>query len=196
MAHDLHDTLGHEIALVSMSVGAAQVRVETDPAAAQDDLAQARRRLQKALEETQRVLAVLRGSGENRPAAGYDQILRLAAGFREAGMDVEAAVADQPAGLDHETGAAAYRIVQEGLTNARKHGAGAVRLQVAVTGGDIAIELVNRRRPQLAEPDRAGGFGLVGMRERAASAGGRVDVDSDDALFALRATLPVRGGGS
>jgi signal transduction histidine kinase len=194
IAHDLHDTLGHEVALVSMSVGSAEVHIDTDPDAARADLAQARQRIQKVLGETQRVLTVLRNPADNTPAAGYGQITHLVEEFQTAGMDVTAAIADEPPGLDPETSAACYRITQEALTNARKHGIGVVRLQVSVTGGKVNIEVVNRRVPPkpAAEPS-AGGFGLVGMRERAASAGGRIDVDEDEVLFTLRAVLPVKG---
>jgi signal transduction histidine kinase len=193
IAHDLHDTLGHEVALVSMSVGAAEVHLETNPDAARADLAQARQYIQKVLDETQRVLAVLRNPSDNTPAAGYAEIDHLIAEFTTAGMNITATVADEPAGLDAEVGAASYRIVQESLVNARKHGTGVVRLQVSVAAGNINIEVVNRRAPKPTDGPRTGGYGLIGMRERAASAGGRIDVDEDDVLFTLRATLPVKG---
>ncbi|MDR1449383.1 MAG: histidine kinase [Propionibacteriaceae bacterium] len=192
IAHDLHDTLGHEIALISMSVGAAEARLDTDLDAARADLVQAGERVQKALAETQRTLTVLRDPSESAPAAGYAQIGRLVGEFRESGLEVAASIAAEPGRLDPEAGAAAYRIVQEALVNARKHGAGIVRLQVAADRGSIRIEAVNRRAAAEAVAG-AGGYGLIGMRERAASAGGRIDVDSDDVLFVLRATLPVAG---
>jgi signal transduction histidine kinase len=113
--------------------------------------------------------------------------------FRQAGMDVTASIAEEPAGIDPEVSAAAYRVVQEALVNARKHGTGIVRLAVTVARGNVHIEAVNRRSLDTSDEQTAGGYGLIGMRERAASAGGRIDIDSDDALFTLRAVLPVRG---
>ncbi|MDR1426691.1 MAG: histidine kinase [Bifidobacteriaceae bacterium] len=193
IAHDLHDTLGHEVALISMSVGAAEVHMDCDPAAARADLAEARKRIQSALNETQRVLSVLRDPAENAPAAGYGQIARLVEEFCEAGLEVAATIADEPDGIEAETSAAAYRIVQEALVNARKHGTGAVRLQVREREGKIRIEAMNLRAQPPPTPKPRSGFGLVGMRERAASAGGRIDVDEDDTRFALRASLPVTG---
>jgi signal transduction histidine kinase len=109
-------------------------------------------------------------------------------------MDVAANIAAEPDRLDPQTGAAAYRIVQEALVNARKHGTGIVRLDIAAERGNIHIKAVNRRKPGGGDAKPVpGGYGLIGMRERAASAGGRIDLDSDDALFTLRASLPVAG---
>jgi signal transduction histidine kinase len=193
IAHDLHDTLGHEVALVSMSVGAAEVHLDVDPDAARADLAQARLRIQRVLGETGRVLSVLRNPADNAPTASFSRIPRLVEEFRAAGMDIRAVIADEPERLDPEAGVAVYRIVQEALVNARKHGAGTVRLEVGMDRQEIRIEVANQRAERPQRSQLAGGYGLVGMRERAASAGGRIELEAGDAVFTLRASLPIAG---
>ncbi|MER6790728.1 sensor histidine kinase, partial [Amycolatopsis mediterranei] len=109
------------------------------------------------------------------------------------GLDVDAAVDTAPAGLPHTVGTAAYRIVQEALTNAQRHGDGTVSLRVAAEPGAVTIEAVNVSAPREAPSRR--GYGLVGMRERAASVGGRLEVREEGQLFWIRAVLDLGAEG-
>jgi signal transduction histidine kinase len=195
IARDLHDVVGHEIALVSMNVGAAEVHLAEQPDAAKADLAAARARIKSVLAETQQVLTLLRqGAGQDAaPAAGLEQITNLVGSFRAAGLDIDAQIGELPSRADTATSAAAYRIAQEALTNAQRHGQGECSLRIAWDRQLLRIEATNRKAPN--KPGGPG-LGLIGLRERAASAGGRIDVDEDESLFTLRATLPLPESGA
>ncbi|WP_156887537.1 sensor histidine kinase [Propionicicella superfundia] len=193
IARDLHDSVGHKIAVVSMHLGAAEVHLPTDAAAVAVDLAEARAGVQSVLRETQEILRVLRVGVEPdsvTPTPEHSRIPDLLASFQTAGLEVDARFTGLERSLGQTTSAAAYRITQEALTNAEKHGTGPVSLRVDVTPAQVTIEVVNLRGAAGAGTS-GGGNGLVGMRERAASAGGRIEVRSDDRLFSVRAWLPV-----
>lgn len=202
IARDLHDIVGHQVALVSMRLGAAQVHLPADAHEARADLDAVRGGIQEILAGTQQTLRMLRAASEEEdattPAAGFERIDDLVRASRAAGLDVEATVARPPRPLGAPVSAAAFRIVQEALTNAQKHGTGAVSLKVGVDDEAITVEAVNVRadRDGGDAPTRAerNGYGLVGMRERAASVGGWIDTKTDDGLFWLWAYLPVEGG--
>lgn len=196
IARDLHDVVGHEVALVSMHLGAAEVHLPAGADAARADLAAVRGGVRAVLAGTQRILRVLRTEPDDEPtapAAGYEHIADLVAASRAAGLDVEATVGEPAATLGPAVSAAAYRIVQEALTNAGRHGTGSVSLAVAADDEAVTIETVNVRAPA-ADGAGRGGYGLVGMRERAASVGGWIDTASDGTLFWLWAHLPVDEG--
>ena len=190
IARDLHDMIGHELAALSLQIGAAEVHLISDPVAAGDDLAGARRHIQTVLAETQRVLTVLRGPDEKASAiTDFSQLPELVAETRQAGLDVEASWPDSAPELTPEASRAAYRIVQEALTNATKHGTGTVSLNIAIEDAALRITAVNLAGPPVDDGHQ--GYGLVGMRERAASVGGTVETRRDGALFWLTATLPL-----
>jgi len=196
IARDLHDVLGHEVALVSMHLGAAEVHLPDEAQDARTDLAAARAGVQAVLRETQLVLAALRVTGDEpgtAPAADYGRITELVESARAAGLDVDATVDPAPADLPHTVGTAAFRIVQEALTNAQRHGDGTVSLRVAAEPAAVTIEAVNVRDPR--EDSSRRGYGLVGMRERAASVGGRLEVREEGQLFWVRAVLDLDAEG-
>ncbi len=198
IARDLHDVVGHEVALVSMHLGAAEVHLPADADTARADLAAARHGVQAVLAGKQQILQVLRAGPDDEgtaPAAGFEHIADLVETARAAGLQVEASVGQPLAPLGPAVSAAAYRIVQEALTNAGKHGTGAVSLKVAADQEAVTIESANvrTRRDAAGSPGHTG-YGLVGMRERAASVGGWIDTRSDDTVFWLWAQLPVDEG--
>lgn len=191
IARDLHDGVGHHMALINIRLGAAEVHLPADAAAARGDLAAARTELQAVLAETQRILVVLRSDGESstEATAAFARIPDLIDTARAAGLPVEADVAPMPEALDAEASAAAYRITQEILTNAHRHGTGPLRLRIGPVRSGLSIEATNAQ----ATPAEAGahhGHGLVGARERAESAGGHLDVDAGGGLFRVHAVLP------
>ena len=197
IARDLHDSVGHQVAVVNMHLGAAEVHLPPEAAAARDDLAAARRGVQAVLRETQQILRVLRvGDAAERSEHGYRSVGELVETYRSAGMNVEDAIDDLPEDISPNARAAVYRIVQEGLTNAQKHGVGTVSVMLKHEDDRVRVELVNMRDTR-AEPDEGtGGNGLVGMRERAESAGGTLEVRAGERLFWLTATIPTRRGES
>lgn len=193
IARDLHDSVGHRIAVVNMHLGAAEVHLPADTAPARLDLAAAREGVQAVLRETQQILAVLRvGDADHwlEPTPGHTAIHDLIASFRQAGMIIDASVNDPTGNLSAQASVAAYRIVQEGLTNAQKHGAGSVSLTVRENAtGEVAIDVVNLRRTGGTRAS-SGGNGLIGMRERAESVGGTMTTRVDEKMFWMTATIP------
>jgi Signal transduction histidine kinase len=199
IARDLHDSVGHQIAIVSMHLGAAEVHVHKAPDAAVTDLAHAREGVKAVLEEVQSILRVLRVRDEPSsltPTPGNELIPDLVNAMMQAGMTVESSLVGIDVPLPQAVGAAAYRIVQESLTNAQRHGTGSVSLAVEVPGsgeGEVVIEVVNKIASSGRGADTGSGKGLVGMRERATSVGGRVEAHRDGTLYWVRAQLPTDG---
>ncbi|WP_159501481.1 sensor histidine kinase [Microbacterium sp. 18062] len=192
IARDLHDSVGHQVAVVNMRLGAAEVHLPPGADAARADLVAARAAAQAVLRETQQILSVLRvGDDPARSEHAYHSVAELVERWRDAGMQIEDTIAEPPPDISPQAAAAVFRIVQESLTNAQKHGEGTVSLTVERTEDEIRIQVVNMRSRQTADPQSTGGNGLVGMRERAESAGGGLDVRIDGRLFWLDAVVPV-----
>ena len=199
IARDLHDSLGHKIAVLSMHLGAAEARLPADAEVTRTALAQVRGDVQSLLAETQQVVRVLRVGDEPEsllPNADHRRIAGLIDEFRAAGLMVEASVDDlATVELTPAASAAAYRIVQESLTNAQRHGVGPVWLRVDADASGLRIEAMNARRGGRSSSVGVGGHGLVGMRARPESAGGKVETVDEGGRFQVRAELPVAGRG-
>ncbi|WP_198684078.1 sensor histidine kinase [Brachybacterium sp. YJGR34] len=202
IAQDLHDAVGHEIAVVGMQLGAAQVQVTDDTGAARASMQGAREGVQRVLRETQQILDILRhGAGEDTGAvADVRHLGDLVETLRAASVPVEADLpADFPNALPPiapQVSAAAYRIAQEALTNARRHGSGRIALTVRVEGEHLVVQVTNDRRADQRTAAEGSGYGLVGMQERATSVGGRLEIDDDPRRFAVTAVLHLEGKGS
>lgn len=195
IARDLHDMVGHQTAVVSMHLGAAELHVRSDPGAAATDLAAARGGVQAVLRETQRILEVLRaGPGEDDliPLADQAHLEALVQSFRDAGVSIDAKLDQLPGDATGDVGAAVYRAVQEALTNAQKHGTGTASVQLSVQQPRIELTVTN---PIRTRKDRlsSGGYGLVGMRERVSAAGGTMHVTTEHEQFIVQVSL--RGDG-
>nr|WP_254304817.1 histidine kinase [Rathayibacter sp. VKM Ac-2835] len=201
IARDLHDSVGHRIAVVSMHLGSAEVNLRGNPERTRSDLVRARAALRQVLDETQQILTVLRVEQTSReslqPTADHRAVPRMIAEFREAGVAVEARIDGLDRDLPAVTSSAVYRIVQESLTNARRHGREGVFLSITeVSGPRLRIEVANLPGPGPDGSLPSGGNGLVGMRERAESIGGTLESGEEGPLFWIRAELPVTGGES
>jgi signal transduction histidine kinase len=183
LAREMHDVLAHRISLLAIHAGALQYR----PGASAEEARAAeiiRQSAFEALEDLREVIGVLRAhpdeaedDGIERPQPVLSDLPALVDESRQAGAVVELDLPDLPS-VSGRTGRHAYRIVQEGLTNARKHAPGArVRVSVSRDGTDgLAIEVVNRLPHQGAGSDIPGaGVGLIGLRERVALIGGRLE---------------------
>ncbi|MEV8549227.1 histidine kinase [Streptomyces glaucescens] len=197
IAREMHDVLAHRLTLLSVHAGALEFR----PDASREEIARAagviRESAHEALQDLREIIGVLR-AGEpddaGRPQPTLAALGTLAAESRAAGMKVTLVqrVTD-PAAVPASVGRTAYRIVQEGLTNARKHAPGAeVTVQVSGTPGDGLTVLVANPAPDGDVPPVPGsGQGLIGLTERATLAGGRLEHGPRaDGGFEVRAWLP------
>ncbi|WP_456284391.1 sensor histidine kinase [Microbacterium sp. JZ101] len=193
IARDLHDSVAHTVSAVAIHAGAAERHLTGDTERARTALQQVRASARAVVDELQDVLAVLRNPGdsaedERGALPGLDGLEALVEATRATGMHVEYS-ASLPASLDRSVGVATYRIVQESLTNARKHGTDPVTVSIRHDDRTLRIHVVNRLRGTAREDVR--GFGLIGMRERAASVHGTLRASAEPHRFVLRATLPL-----
>jgi signal transduction histidine kinase len=176
VARDIHDGLGHSLTVVQMQVKAARAVLHTDPAKADDVLGKAQQQSEEALGAVRRSVRALR---EPRAAGPLPDALRaLADEASAAGVPTRFDVSGTERPIPDEAREALYRAAQEGLTNVRKH-AGADRADLLLDYGDEAVRVeVRDDGVGTAADARAPGFGLVGLRERAALVGGRLHLES------------------
>ncbi|YCK79895.1 histidine kinase (plasmid) [Arthrobacter sp. D3-18] len=204
IARELHDVMAHHIAAISVHAGAAEANTRNDPETAMESMVRIRSASSEALRELQAILHILR-SGEiddavDVPVAGASQIPRLIEAFRALGLTVDYHERGLiPTNLPPALDLALYRITQEGLTNVHKHGGGQARLTLRTTTKDINLEMRNdaTTAPEEDHTDRTidqQGFGLIGMQERAVSAGGRFNAKDDGKHFIIEASFPLEAG--
>jgi signal transduction histidine kinase len=211
IAREMHDVLAHRLSLLSVQAGALEYNPEAAPADVRRAAGIIRDSAHQALEDLREVIGVLRAPGsrtsgdEAGPQPGLDDLERLLDECRAAGTRVTHRLAGTGDGAPPSTtGRTAYRVVQEALTNARKHAPGA-EVTVTVTGGrgaGLTVEVVN---PLTKHPAPLGvvagaraaagtipgaGQGLTGLTERVALAGGRLEHGARDGRFTVRAHLP------
>ena len=194
IARELHDVIAHNVSMMVVQAGAERRVVE--PASGTRDVLETIEQIgRSALTEMRRLVGMLRTdrAEELAPQPGLDDLPRLVTQVREAGLPVDLHVdgerRDLPVGID----LSAYRIVQEALTNALKH-AGEARATVRIRYGldSLELEIVDDGAGGSAHAEGAG-HGLVGMRERVALYGGRLDARRrEGGGFAVRALLPIR----
>ena len=195
IARELHDVVAHHVAVVSVQAGLAEHLVLTKPHAAQQALHHVRSASAAILDELSGILTVLRqpdepGSGRT-PAPGLGRLDDLLGSYVDAGLSVRSSVSGQPRDLSGSMDLVAYRVVQEALTNAHKHGADAARVAVTYTPQAVVLDIANPVCRPVTIPHRDG-HGLTGMRERAAAVGGDLQVGSDaPGEFRVTLTLPA-----
>ncbi|WP_127504723.1 sensor histidine kinase [Actinoplanes solisilvae] len=192
IARELHDVVAHHIAVINVQAGAATHILERRPEQVAPALAHIREASNSVLTEIQSVVGVLRGADEpadTEPAPGLARLPELLAGLAAAGFTVEFRRLGDPAELPVVADLAAYRIVQEALTNAYKHGDGPAELTVRHTAETVDVEVVNA--VPTGTPPPGSGYGLLGMRERAASAGGTLTAGVAGGDFRVHAILPA-----
>jgi signal transduction histidine kinase len=199
IAREMHDVLAHRVSLLSLHAGALEFRPDASPEEVAEAAGVIRASAHAVMQELREVIGVLREGGEQdteRPQPTLADVPALVEESRAAGMHVSLAVAIGEADVPDGVGRTVYRIVQEGLTNARKHApAAAVAVEVAAEDGPrLVVSVVSRRAVGAAvgAPAPPGsGTGLIGLGERVALAGGELRHGPDAAGdFVLRATLP------
>lgn len=195
IARDLHDSAGHAISVIAVRAGAARLGRRKDPERSFATLAEIEELARRTAEEIDQIVGSLREDPAREAIeapiglASLDTLVRQ---HTAAGLDVRLSRAGTPRSLSAVADQAAYRILQEALTNAARHGAGSARIVLAYHDELVELTVTNPVRAQVA-PRSAGGHGLIGMRERATLLGGRLDAGRANGAFRVRARIPITG---
>ncbi|WP_225727750.1 MULTISPECIES: histidine kinase [unclassified Nocardia] len=195
IAREMHDVLAHRISILAMHAGALGFRTDLSREQITDTAKTIATNAHLALEELRQVLGVLRAEdaadAPEPPQPTLADLPRLVAEARAGGMTVSV-VDNTGGGVPETSGRTAYRIAQEGLTNARKHAPGAT-VRVRIEGGpdrDLTVDIANSA-PEYPSDTTSSGYGLLGLAERAELVGGTIDYGPDhNGGFRLRAVLP------
>lgn len=196
IARELHDVVAHHMALANAQASTAAHLTRTRPEQAQQILTQLSTTTSSALRELQATVGLLRQSDDEEdslePSPGLGRLPELTSAFGAAGLDVGIRVTGEERSLSPGVDLTAFRIVQEALTNVAKHtGANTALIELAYTTDRLTLTISDDGGPPRA-PAPSGGFGLIGMRERAQSAGGRLQAGPrPEGGFAVTAQLPI-----
>jgi signal transduction histidine kinase len=194
MARELHDVLAHSLSSITVQAGVGLHLAATRPEAATEALETIRATSKEALAEVRSVLGVLRGDEQapRRPEPDLDAVEALVADARRTGGRIGLAddLVPRPR---HPVQHAIYRIVQESLTNARRHAPGAA-VDIELTwAGDTAVARIRDTGNGGTGPFEPGN-GILGMRERAGLLGGTLEIRRDGAATVVEARIPARNG--
>lgn len=194
IARDLHDVIAHSVSVMIVQAGAAEQILGVDPARAREPLEAIRATGKAALNDMRRLLGVLRTDEEGldlAPQPTLRDLEALAERFSAAGLPVRLAIRGEQAVLPPGIEMTAYRVCQEALTNALRHGGGQATLTVELGPQAVEIAVSDDGAGRPAEHVATGGHGLVGMRERVALYGGELQAGlRPGGGFAVRARLP------
>ncbi|WP_162616482.1 sensor histidine kinase [Xylanimonas allomyrinae] len=201
IARELHDVMAHHVSAISVQAGMAEHMLGRDEQVVADAVRNIRTSAKTVLGELHSVLAVLRRDGAavdavTAPVRGLDDVAALVEAVRADGTSVHLHLGPVPTTLPPDVDLAAFRVVQEALTNARKHAPGAPVTVTITCRGDLEITVTNPRAEtaprSTADAVPGSGLGLVGMRERVTGAGGTLDArPTPDGGFAVVAHLPT-----
>ncbi len=192
IARDLHDSAGHAINVILVHAGAARLLADKDPARSREALATIENLARETLIEIDDLVRALREDEEQlQTPIGLAAVDGLVSRHRDAGLEVDLDVSGDRRTVPAATDQAAYRILQESLTNALRHGTGHTDVRLAYEDEVLEIRVENS-----AHHDDAvvAGHGMVGMGERASLLGGGVTYESTNGVFRVRARLPYGGG--
>lgn len=195
IARELHDVLAHSISVINVQAGVGLALLDSDPEQARSALSIIKEASKEALGEVRQVLDTLRSPGEapRTPAPGLDRLPELVEQAGAAGLRVEVTAEGEAPALPPGVDLAAFRILQEALTNVVRHSAArTARIRISRRPGLLEL-CVDDYGPAAGGASDGSGSGLVGMRERAAALGGTVEAGPrPDGGFRVTATLPLR----
>src|SRR5690348_1455703 len=199
IARELHDVVAHTMATINVQAGVAAHILPTHPEVAAESLQAIKTASKEGLRELRAILNVLRQADDadpTQPAPGTAQLEDLIAGARRAGLETTLTVTGDPVPLPAAVDLAAYRIVQESLTNAIRHaGPATAAVSLGYAHDELRIEVTDTGRGPVPPAGHNGGHGLAGMRERAATVGGTLETGPAAAGgFRVAARLPLGGG--
>jgi signal transduction histidine kinase len=196
IARDLHDVIAHTLTTINVQASTAAQLLDRNPDHARGALEIIEDASRDAIDELRAILGVLReGDGSDaplQPAPGVEDLPELVRRTHEDGVDVQVTVVGEPHGrVPEAVSLAAYRIVQESLTNARRHASGAaVRVTLAFEQDRIGVTVENEEGTADHTNGHDPGVGIMGMTERAAAVGGSVDARALSSGFRVEARLP------
>ena len=202
IARELHDVVAHHIAVIQVQAGVAAHMLHTQPTAAEGAIGHVRRAAGEVLDELGTLLGVLRQSGDepagpgvpSEPTPNLSRLDALVRSFSAAGLCVDSVSSGPPRALPAAVDLTAYRLVQESLTNAHKHGGDRARVTLAFHPQQLAVEVCNGPPPGVPQPTAAArtGHGLLGMRERVLAVGGLLEAGpTPEGGFRICALLPT-----
>jgi signal transduction histidine kinase len=198
ISRELHDVVAHHVSVIAVQAGAASEEATTDPA--REALGLIQQTSRQVLAELRSMLDVLRADEAGlglAPQPSLGEVDQLVAQSRTAGLPVELVINGQRRELPAIVDLAAYRIVQEALTNTRTHaGPAHARVELRYTDDALALEVTDDGRAAAGQPGNGGGGrGLIGMRERVAMVDGRLEAGPrPGGGFRVAAVLPLDGG--
>jgi signal transduction histidine kinase len=196
IARELHDVVAHHIAVINVQAGVATHLVREDPEGAAEALGHVRRGAVTVLGELSSILSVMRrpddAAAPTDPLPTLDQVDRLIADFATVGLEVEWHTSGVRRPLGPAVALTAYRIIQESLTNAHRHGrTPRAVLRVDYQSPTLTVDVLNDVAADRLPCERHG-HGLVGMRERVAAAGGTIEIGpTTGGRFHVHAVLPL-----
>jgi signal transduction histidine kinase len=195
IARELHDVVAHSMSLIAVQAGVGAHVIKADPAAAEQALGVIADASRKALEETRSMLGMLRDEDEDGtrpPTQGLDDLPALVDDVKAAGLNVTLTRDGGPTDLNAAVSLAAYRMVQESLTNVIKHSAAeAATVRVKVHDRELDIEVRDPGPRRGASSASDGGHGLMGLDERARLVGGTLEHGAEGDGFRVHASLPI-----
>ena len=200
IARELHDVVAHTVSLMVVQAGAARFALGEDEDEVRERLLSVEETGRSAVGDLRRLLEVLRAEDDDAaagPLPGLARLGELADGLRRAGLDVTVAVDALPPSLPTALDVSAYRLLQEALTNVLKHSAaGAATVRVEGSADAVVLEVSDPGPERPAGAVASGGHGLIGMRERVALFGGRLEAGPAGRGWRVRAELPLARAGA
>lgn len=195
VARDVHDIVAHSLAVVIAQADGARYSAKSVPAPVVEALENIAATARGALTDVRVLLGELRHNQEAGPQPGMNDLDALVRGFRDSGLDVEWNSYGRAVELTDAPALAVYRIVQEGLTNALRHGDRGQPVELVFDWGTVSLAVIvtNGIPRGTTVPSNPVGHGIPGMRERATLAGGELEAsDGTNGRFRVRATIPFR----
>ena len=195
IARDLHDSAAHAINVILVQAGVARLLQTRDAAAVQTALGTIEDVARETVSEIDRLVGALREDGRTvgvEPPTGLAALETLLERHRGAGLAVEARILGEPRALGAALDQAAYRILQESLTNAARHGTGKAELEVEYGRDRLELTVRNPIADGAANGTAASGHGILGIRERVALLDGALEAGPAAGSFRVHASLPYR----
>ena len=192
IARDMHDVVAHSLAVVVAQADGGRYAMKTNPQIAEESLGTIAETAREALVEVRSLLGQLRHSQPEGPQRGFADVPAVLERMRAAGLQIAVESSGTPQTLGRAADNAMFRLVQESLTNALRHGDPKVPVVVTVQWGpELHVAVRNALNPTPPPPRPDSGHGLIGMRERIVTAGGRLETGKEQGWFVVRAAVPT-----